>query len=282
MTSMTALLGCVGAVPPEGEEGAPSTPVTVSAPRPTIETPPKPGTTPPRPTTTVYEAEDARTEGVAISTHRRQFSGSGYVEFDSWGASGAVEFTVQGGGPAELELRLAAHDPRTHTLSINGVVLGGLQTVAPTGQEWTALKLEVVLRPGPNSVRITATRGPDVDQLIVRGVAAVPAAVAATSPATAAGACDAEARIFRPRCGSCHGAAAPDLTSPGLWARLVDRPGRSVGNCGTRSYIVGSAPTTGFLYERLRGDTCGPRMPPDGALSAADLECITSWASGQK
>jgi mono/diheme cytochrome c family protein len=93
------------------------------------------------------------------------------------------------------------------------------------------------------------------------------------------------AQIFKTSCGGCHGAGSPaknlDLVSPGLAARLINKPAE----CNNRPLLSttgGSAPD-GVLLEKLAGPVsdCGVQMPPTGipALSATDMACVTEWAA---
>jgi hypothetical protein len=92
------------------------------------------------------------------------------------------------------------------------------------------------------------------------------------------------AQIFKTSCGLCHGTASPaknlDLVSPGLAARLINKPAE----CNNRPLLSttgGSAPD-GVLLEKLAGPVsdCGVQMPPTGipALSATDMACVRDWA----
>ena len=88
-------------------------------------------------------------------------------------------------------------------------------------------------------------------------------------------------QIFQRSCAQqgCHAAAEPaaalDLVSPGLEARLVGVPAASCD--GTR--VVPGDPEQSFLYHKLVAEmpACGLRMPLAGALPAEELACIEQW-----
>jgi hypothetical protein len=75
--------------------------------------------------------------------------------------------------------------------------------------------------------------------------------------------------------GSCHaGAIAPDLISPNVLDRLLNRPS----TCQGRPYIGAD---DSFLAEKISVDrpACGGPMPflTPQTLSAADEQCILDW-----
>ena len=86
--------------------------------------------------------------------------------------------------------------------------------------------------------------------------------------------------ILAPRCGTCH---APGATPPALDAASAYRA--LVGAMSGQSSLVYVKPNdveASYLVHKLRGDQTsvggsGTIMPPDGALSPADLAAIEAW-----
>jgi OmcA/MtrC family decaheme c-type cytochrome len=89
--------------------------------------------------------------------------------------------------------------------------------------------------------------------------------------------------IFAPRCSSvaCHGAGGqpPRLDGPGAYDALV---GISSGQ-SSLSYVKPGAPEESYLVAKVRGTagsvggSVATEMPPDGALSPADVAAIEAW-----
>jgi hypothetical protein len=87
------------------------------------------------------------------------------------------------------------------------------------------------------------------------------------------------------RCGSdgCHGGAQLsanlDLKTAGVGARLLDKPAQCGGVLASQA-----APDDSVLVKKLRGTTCGSRMPIGGQpFSSAEVACIRTWiADGAK
>lgn len=93
---------------------------------------------------------------------------------------------------------------------------------------------------------------------------------------------DVEEEVFRQTCGTsgCHvaGAAAVaglDLSSPGVAARLVNKPS----TCSGRVFLSG--PDQGYFLEKmtLAQPACGSRMPVSGTLTDEELRCVRLWAA---
>ncbi len=93
--------------------------------------------------------------------------------------------------------------------------------------------------------------------------------------------------LFRDSCGGivCHGGPGTesglDLTSPGVYGRLVGAPSLS---CEGR-VIVGDDVAASFLMEKLVGpvpEDCGDPMPQIGAgLTTEELACLEGWLLAQ-
>jgi hypothetical protein len=90
--------------------------------------------------------------------------------------------------------------------------------------------------------------------------------------------------VFVPVCGACHGAVMPqgelDLVSADVEARLVgvDPAGPSCAGAGIPLVTAGDA-TGSLLYQKVERSAvpCGSPMPLAMALSAEQLECVSSW-----
>lgn len=87
------------------------------------------------------------------------------------------------------------------------------------------------------------------------------------------------ARVFAPRCGSCHGpgGTAPDLSFEGAKSSLVGVQSRA--HAGA-TFIVAHDPAQSLLYRKMEGTMRageGGVMPPQGALGAAELAIVSTW-----
>lgn len=129
-------------------------------------------TTPPNPTTVVYQAEDARRSGAALSKASAGYTGSGYVDYGGNGSY--VEFTVNRAtaGAVSFALRYANGNTsaRPLTLYVNGTAVGTF-TLGATGgwNKWSTVTLAGSLLAGNNVLRLVAgtAGGPNVDSLSV-------------------------------------------------------------------------------------------------------------------
>jgi hypothetical protein len=89
--------------------------------------------------------------------------------------------------------------------------------------------------------------------------------------------------VFESRCAGleCHGPGAPevDLISPGVVARLVERPSASTLLCAGRVYVATDG-SSNLLLDKLRDDPpCGSRMPLRGNLGAQHVDCLVQWVA---
>lgn len=90
-------------------------------------------------------------------------------------------------------------------------------------------------------------------------------------------------RLFS-QCTDCHspdGQQEPDLSTPDkAYAVLVED---SEMQCDGKPYVTKGDPTQSYFYEILKETRpgCGtPRMPPGGALTAAELKLVSDWIAG--
>jgi mono/diheme cytochrome c family protein len=87
--------------------------------------------------------------------------------------------------------------------------------------------------------------------------------------------------IFTSRCTGCHGSAgsgsnAPALTTAEAFAAIVNQA--SVQRPDLNHVSPGSADTSWlFIKVNAAAPGVGVRMPPGGALSAADITTISNW-----
>ena len=98
-----------------------------------------------------------------------------------------------------------------------------------------------------------------------------------------------EVALLASQCAPCHGAASPasglDLQSSGFASRLVGQMSQSTalgGACPNKTLLdQGSNPATGFFIDKITNDTpsCGVVMPFLAKMSAANITCLTDWAT---
>jgi hypothetical protein len=88
-------------------------------------------------------------------------------------------------------------------------------------------------------------------------------------------------RAFAQRCGdpSCHGAGSTklDLVSPGVRARLLDRPSLPDLPCAGGVYIATDGAPSLMLDKLREAPSCGAPMPPSGVLKKHERDCLTQW-----
>jgi glucose/arabinose dehydrogenase len=120
---------------------------------------------------TVYEAEDAQRQGVAIVSRHEGFSGRGYVDFGNGKQS--ITWTVKSkeAGEAELLIRYAlGSSGRPLSLSVNG---GKSETLPfPNSGGWTEWRdqtVKVTLKSGANTISLQTldSSGGNIDHLQV-------------------------------------------------------------------------------------------------------------------
>ena len=108
--------------------------------------------------------------------------------------------------------------------------------------------------------------------------------------------CDAPKMVFATSCiaPGCHsansiGGAGLDLASAGVVARLLGQgpstdfaKSAACDSAGKPYLVAGSNPATGLLMDKVDTAkvTCGNSMAILGQLDAADVACISAWATG--
>jgi hypothetical protein len=89
-------------------------------------------------------------------------------------------------------------------------------------------------------------------------------------------------KILVPKCGICHGAAAPaaglDLVTAGAKARLLNIPSRA---CNSKPLILAEPEVSGHFFDKLAGAVpgCGNQMPfgAINPLNAVEVQCLKDW-----
>lgn len=87
-------------------------------------------------------------------------------------------------------------------------------------------------------------------------------------------------QVFKTTCGlpACHAKATAqvDLASPAVADRLIDKKSVSA-TCMGRVFVSSSGMSSLLLDKLTDTPPCGVKMPLTGTISAADLQCLTSW-----
>ncbi len=155
---------------------APSTGPAASSASPGASTPaPSPSPSPPPPAvqrTVRYEAENAAGSRARFANDHRNYSGSGFMDYENTTGS-YLQWTVQGdAGQATLRLRFANASGRNRPMdiSVNGAVVARGVRFDGTRDwdDWGSASVTVTLTAGANTIRATATSGdggPNVDCL---------------------------------------------------------------------------------------------------------------------
>ncbi len=94
-------------------------------------------------------------------------------------------------------------------------------------------------------------------------------------------------QVFVQQCNFCHVQAGIGKIGLITEANLIDRlkAKSTSGTCTDRplvdSTVGADGKATGVLFDRLTGTSCGPRMPPSGAMSNEVIDCIRLWAGAK-
>jgi glucose/arabinose dehydrogenase len=123
----------------------------------------------------IYEAEAAVLSGAVASSIHAGYTGNGFADYIN-ASNDYIEWTVNAAtaGAKALDFRygLGATTARNLSISVNGAVVNGNLSFAPTGAwtTWGILSVNANLNAGANKVRATAigTSGPNMDNLGVR------------------------------------------------------------------------------------------------------------------
>jgi len=126
----------------------------------------------PAPTWTRLEAEDARISGGVVRNDRRDYTGTGFVDYPD--GAGYVEFTVNAAtaGRAALTFKYANGDTDTDRpldLVVNGATVASRHPFKYTlsWDEWDTRTISADLRAGVNTIRLTGTNGSNLDNVQV-------------------------------------------------------------------------------------------------------------------
>jgi hypothetical protein len=90
-----------------------------------------------------------------------------------------------------------------------------------------------------------------------------------------------QAKIFMPKCASCHGGAMPraglNLEQMGAKMRLLNQPAKSaMSGCANKPLITADA--AGVFFDKISGTGCGNMMPAAGPkLSNQEKWCLQEW-----
>jgi hypothetical protein len=86
--------------------------------------------------------------------------------------------------------------------------------------------------------------------------------------------------VFKNTCGQvgCHAKGSPqvDLVSADVGQRLIDQTSNS-GTCKGHTYVSTDGSSSLLLDKLSNSPPCGARMPLGGMLSAANMQCLTTW-----
>ena len=126
------------------------------------------------------------------------------------------------------------------------------------------------------------TLTPDAGTSAIGGTGGAPIAPPGGSPPPPACVVD----VLAGRCAGleCHGPGAleVDLISPGVIARLVNRPSSPNLLCAGRTYIATDG-SPSLLLDKLRSaPPCGSRMPLKGNLGAQQVDCLVDWVASRQ
>ena len=210
----------------------------------------------------VLQAEDARIVGARVSRSNAGYTGTGYVDFShprgdsiEWG------FDSPSAGTHRVEFRYAngSRSPRILQLTVNGRTIKGQVDFPPTGSwtAWRTVGIDIPVVAGANRVRVSSNRfeGPNIDLVVVRGLAAPRGVTLQAEQATLSG-----AKVANSNPGYLGTGYADYSDTPGSfveWSGVLDNTG------GTRTltfrYANGAA-SDRPLELRVNGQVVAPRL----------------------
>ncbi len=126
----------------------------------------------PAPTWTRLEAEDAQISGGVVRNDRRDYTGTGFVDYPD--GAGYVEFTVNAASAGRAALTFKYANGTTDTdrpldLVVNGATVASRHPFKYTlsWDEWDTRTISADLRAGVNTIRLTGTNGSNLDNVQV-------------------------------------------------------------------------------------------------------------------
>ncbi len=127
----------------------------------------------------VYEAEDAKLDGVIIDTKHSGYTGSSFTDFNPNAPGGTIEWTVNvpSDGQYSLVFRYGhgGNDERNSQIKVNGEVVEDALAFPPTGEwnNWQNSSTVANLKAGQNTIiatGVSASGGANIDSLTIEPI----------------------------------------------------------------------------------------------------------------